>query len=295
MLERASAVLESVQAYEGCQVIVQRAISAPTEENLAAAWSALAPAVAHLQDYYAYAKELEQAFPELMGSLCVGGSHNLAGMQALARQLGGLLDFVIRFDHAKMNTPAIQNDFSYYRRSMQRMKAHQQEVEEMLSDELANRMSLFYASHTPVMTTLVGAVMSYINAAPQGVTLDSMTSALSTMASSCRDMLKSKHFESQHTNLFCLRTMVASIILFDQLDATGAFHKKSPINVKSCVTVLREWNDTAERVSLANMLRFTSKHLKDDNTVAGISELLNEAAQGEPGAPSSPSHNNNNA
>lgn len=93
------------------------------DENVAACWEALKPAVGMLQGFYEYALELEAAFPELLSLLC-DGEVKLNTMQALAKQLGAVLDFVIRFDHCKMNTPSIQNDFSYYRRSMQRIKAN---------------------------------------------------------------------------------------------------------------------------------------------------------------------------
>lgn len=231
-----------------------------------------------------YALALEAAFPELLGALCGVGkpaAAKLVSQQALAKQLGALLDFVIRFDHIKMNTPSIQNDFSYYRRSMTRMKrdAPGGAAEGVLTDEVANRMSLFYASHTPVMTALVGATTSYVHGnRDDGLQLESVCSALSVMAHSCRDMLKNHQFESAATNLFCLRAMVASIILYDQLDAVGAFHRKSPINIRGCVQVLREWPDAGERLSLANMLRFTTRHLRDESTPAGVVELLNDAA-----------------
>ncbi len=89
------------------------------------------------------------------------------------------------------------------------------------------------------------------------------------------------------------------MILFDQLDAQGAFHKKSPINIRACVAVLKDWQDVQERVSLANMLRFTTRHLRDDTTPAGIAELLNDAAQDGGGPATGDEHtivmNNNNA
>ena len=229
------------------------------DENLTACWEALKPAVNKLREYYEYGLEVEAAFPELMGRLCDGGV-KLESMQALAKQLAALLDFVIRFDHVKMNTPPIQNDFSYYRRSMQRMKAHNQEDAGALGDEVANRMSLFYASATPAMSLLVGAVQKSVGS--NGVTLEVALNALSVMASSARDMLRNRQFTAPATNVFCLRTMVASVILFDHLDQHGVFCKRSPINVRSCVAVLREWPDAGERVALANMLRFTSRHLK---------------------------------
>ena len=41
---------------------------------------------------------------------------------ALAKQVALLFDFVFHFDEAKMINPAIQNDVSYYRRVLSRMK-----------------------------------------------------------------------------------------------------------------------------------------------------------------------------
>ena len=313
VLERANVILESLKSYEGCQSYVQKAISQPTDENLNAAWEALRPAIQKLKDYYDYGMELEHAFPNLMNALIGEGDSKLESMPALAKQLGALLDFVIRFDHIKMNTPSIQNDFSYYRRSMTKMKAVNPDTEGPVSDEIANRMSLFYASHTPVMSVLVNSVNQIVKKKGAiGNVLSALRfvscfvlfcpallfslflflSLFSTMAHSCRDMVSKKHFENEQSNLFCLRTMVASIILFDQLDNTGAFHKKSPINVKACIQVLSDWPDDDERVSLANMLKFTSRHLRDDSTLPGIVEMLDAASAQRNGGGGA--HNNNN-
>lgn len=291
VLDGAPHILDSIRNYAGCQEAVQAAISEPSEANLEAAWAVLQPAIGRLREYYEYALSLEEAFPELMGRLCDGGVR-LESQQALAKQLAKLMDFVIRFDHMKMNTPSIQNDFSYYRRSMQRMKYHNQDAGEgALNDEMANRMSLFYASHTPTMTVLLGAVTKYVNTPSNNLALDNVLSALSIMAQSTRDMVRQKHFSNEETNVFCLRAMTAAVILYDQLDAQGAFHKRSPINIRACVALLREWPDATERVSLANMMRFTSRHLKDETAMQGISEALDEAAKDDGGG----GGNNNNA
>lgn len=89
-------------------------------------------------------------FPKLLTALFSAGqaSTNLEGQQALAKQLADILDFVLRFDDAKMINPAIQNDFSYYRRSLSKQK---NKVEVKIKDELANRMSLFFAYPTPML------------------------------------------------------------------------------------------------------------------------------------------------
>jgi len=43
--------------------------------------------------------------------------------QALVAQLAAIFDFAFHFDERKMVNPAIQNDFSYYRRVLSRMKS----------------------------------------------------------------------------------------------------------------------------------------------------------------------------
>ncbi|KAI8815094.1 hypothetical protein BJ742DRAFT_733606 [Cladochytrium replicatum] len=100
------------------------AISSPSRESEEAAWNALYPAVLKLRDYYEFAVRLEQeAFPRVLHFLCVGDvAKNLESFQATATQLGDLLHFVSLFDELKMVNPNIQNDFSYYRRSLSRMK-----------------------------------------------------------------------------------------------------------------------------------------------------------------------------
>ena len=72
-----------------------------------------------------------------------------------------------------MTTPAIQNDFSYYRRmiSRQNMSAtgsdvqkdqHASQEDEQIDSALAGRMSLFYAQPTPMLKVLSEATMKFV-------------------------------------------------------------------------------------------------------------------------------------
>jgi hypothetical protein len=66
-----------------------------------------------------------------------------------------------------MKTPAIQNDFSYYRRTMARQRMgslddNTPESAREVSTELANRMSLFYANATPMLRVLSDAVSQFV-------------------------------------------------------------------------------------------------------------------------------------
>lgn len=65
----------------------------------------------------------------------------------------------------QMKTPAIQNDFSYYRRTIarQRMSTSDDGDVKEVSTELANRMSLFYAHATPMLRVLSDAVSQFVS------------------------------------------------------------------------------------------------------------------------------------
>lgn len=81
------------------------------------------------------------------------------------KQLAEILEFVLKFDEHKMKTPAIQNDFSYYRRTVTRASLTRPDDEAkdlVVGNELANRMSLFYAHATPMLRVLNQATSSFL-------------------------------------------------------------------------------------------------------------------------------------
>jgi hypothetical protein len=128
-----------------------------------------------------------------------------------------------------MNNPAIQNDFSYYRRTLSRMKMQDPEGDDgvAVTNEEANRMSLFYASPTPMLKCICDTSLRFVSSHPHvGVHLfidylfahvstqtfsqidpESTTDCLGAMASVCRIMIETPgltaRFHSQNTVLFC--------------------------------------------------------------------------------------------
>lgn len=275
ILEKGPTILERVQNYPGCEEYIRKAITTPGPETEEAAWNAVLPAVDQLQEFYDFSLELESCFPKLLVALCKNDSPkvSLQNQQALAKQLADVFDFVLRFDDAKMVNPAIQNDFSYYRRTLNRMKLSKKDMNIKIRDELANRMSLFFAYPTPMMKVLSETTVKFLSS-DQTVPRDNVTSALATMANVCHDMVFKKRFESGATNMFCLRAMTGAIILYDHLAAQGAFVKKSPINVKGCIQVLKAYTESPTD-GLLNALRFTTIHLNDESTPNYIKQLLN--------------------
>jgi len=54
----------------------------------------------------------------LLWELCSGPlppAEHIESAQALCKQFAHLIDFVFHFDAIKMNTPSLQNDFSFYK------------------------------------------------------------------------------------------------------------------------------------------------------------------------------------
>jgi len=279
VLDKSSVILDALHNYSGCEEFIRKAITHPSTESEEEAWNSVLPAVDQLKTFYDFSLELEQCFPRLLGSLCKNDPKaSLASQQALAKQLANVFDFVLRFDDLKMVNPAIQNDFSYYRRTLNRMKVLKKDVNISIRDELANRMSLFFAYPTPMMNVINETTVKFLSQ-DQTIPRDNVTNALGTMANVCQEMVEKKKFESDQTNMFCLRSMTGSIILFDHLNVPGAFSKKSPINIKGCITVLKNFHPNTPNAKIStdgllNALRFTTIHLNDAETPANIKHLL---------------------
>uniref|UniRef100_A0A8C6PBH9 Family with sequence similarity 49 member Ba n=4 Tax=Nothobranchius TaxID=28779 RepID=A0A8C6PBH9_NOTFU len=282
VLMEAQVILEDLQTYRGAGEEIRQAIQNPNVECVQEkAWSAVVPLVAKLKTFYEFTQKLESSLQCLLKVLTSSGStptQHLESKQALARQFAHILHFTLRFDELKMTNPAIQNDFSYYRRTISRMRINNLSSDSgnEVNNELANRMSLFYATATPMLKTLSDATSKFVSDNTQ-VPIENTTDCLSTMACVCKVMLETpeyrSRFTSEETVLFCLRVMVGVIILYDHVHPAGAFVKTSNIDMKGCIRVLKEQPPSSVE-GLLNALRYTTKHLNDETTSKQIKMLL---------------------
>lgn len=283
VLIRAFEVLDDLQRYRGAGDEIRDAISNPNNEDLQEkAWGAVCPLVVRLRNYYEYSQEVAEAVKSLLLIICstdMSPTQHLDVQQATAKQFAEILDFTLRFDDLKMTNPAIQNDFSYYRRTLSRMKMASQDntgdTSLAVNNEMAYRMSLFYAQATPMLQTLSDATTKFVSE-NKDLPIENTTDVLSTMTAVCRVMLENREchtrFQQGDTVLFVLRVMVGLIILYDHVHPVGAFDKRAAIDVKRCIKVLREQTPNVE--GLLNALRYNSKHLNDETTPNGIRALL---------------------
>jgi len=287
VLNKSKDILAELEAYSGAGDFIRHAISNPNSEDLqVAAWNAVCPLVTKLKTFYDYSSEVETALPELLTSLCMESPlEALEKYQALAKQCAETLSFVIKFDDLKMSKPEIQNDFSYYRRTLSRKKMQEPSSDDnaVVNNEEANRMSLFYAYPTPMLRTVSESTTKFVTENKE-IPLENTTDCLAMISTVCRVMVESNNYYDRFTNKddtikFCQRVMVAAVILYDHVHHLGAFKKGSAIDIKHTIKSLKMHNtDTPEGeafyTSMMNALRYTTKHLNDDDTPKQVKALF---------------------
>ena len=98
-----------------------------------------------------FASRFTQCFCFFPLVVCEEEKQPLLLQQAIAKRLAEVFDFVLKFDELKMLRPGLQNDFSFYRRSLGK---HAQDPNLLVKDDDASFISLFLAAHIPMMTAL---------------------------------------------------------------------------------------------------------------------------------------------
>jgi len=282
VLVKSKDILHQLRTYKGAGNEIREAITNSKNENLQIkAWQTVVPLVERLVAFYEFSLEIEKIVPEILMVLCSGNltpREHLETQQAIVKQLAEILDFVLKFDDLKMNNPSIQNDLSYYRRTINRRRVDDNvdsdlKEERLLSNDLAFRMSLFYAQATPMLKVLSDTTTNCCRNLP----IENTTETLSTMCQVCQRMIENpefcSRFKKEETIFFVLRVMVGLIILFDHVHPEGAFKRSSHIDIKGSVKVLKEQAPTIVD-NLLNALRYTTKHLNDENTPKQLKTLL---------------------
>jgi len=131
-------------------------------------------------------------------------------------------------------------------------------------------MSLFFAYPTPMMNMLSSQLVNEIKVSKQEV-----VSGLSLFANVCLDMVEKERFNDKQLNIFCLRAMTSAIILVDHISDEGVFCRKTPVNIRQAIGILKAKLDLLQTTGLINALKYTTKHLNDEETPEAILELLN--------------------
>ncbi|KAL7715996.1 CYRIA/CYRIB Rac1 binding domain-containing protein [Entamoeba marina] len=278
IFQSATKIIDEISNFRGNDGLVREAITNPSQENEIAVWKAVGPQALMLHQWHLFALELEVEFDKLVSTLANADAKiSLTNFPALCKQFGLALDFVLQFDTNKLSNSGIQNDFSYYRRTLNRMKKNFPDSEYILKDDEANKMAMFFASPSPMIKLLTDYVHNKTFMNKPIEIRENFEELLSLLANVCHDMVDSGVFENIETNYFCLRVMAGCIVLYDTVCITGAFSKKSKIRVRECIVLLKRYKrgdvKTEEQTDLLlNTIRFTAKVNAPDvpGTIKGL-------------------------
>ncbi|KAI9347194.1 protein FAM49B [Zopfochytrium polystomum] len=173
-----------------------------------------------------------------------------------------------------MSNPNIQNDFSYYRRTLSRMRMTNggPNYHIVVQDELANRMSLFYAHSTPMTKSIIDSTQNTVRG-HVGVTADSVTDCLAILAAICYNAVSKGRAQGPHMVEYCLRVLVVCIIIYDHTSPVGVFIKGSKLNVRASVRLIQTHGGPRVN-SLLNSVRYATVHLNDESTPKALKTLL---------------------
>jgi len=281
-LSKGPKLLEIIEGYVGCDELIRNALSNPQDKKVEEkAWKSVKKSVGKLLKFYNFSQHIDELWPKLLQHLSTNPEEVIANQQALIKEISLLFHFIFHFDLKKMMNPHIQNDFAYYRRVLSRMKNSKEKKNLSVNDELANKMSFFFAYPTPMMKVLIDATTKISQKEEDKEPLIHCLSFLSNVClKAVVDALANPNHEEDvkngvdHHVLLFLCTITGCVILVDHLDQRGVFHSKSPIFIKNTVETITNYRDIQNTDFLLNSLRFTTLHLNDETTVAPVKRLL---------------------
>lgn len=268
ILSKSPKLIQSLTDYVGCDEYIKEALSEPSPETERAAWKAVESAVDKLYKFYKYSQSLNESLRSMITVLCQDEVNETFEENVIL--LAKIFDFAFHFDEKKMIKPAIQNDFSYYRRVLGRMKnsgkkSKKKAKNNKVDEDIANKMSFYFAYPTPVMKSLIDTIV-------QSPNREELVKGLSLIANVACKMIETEDL-SKEKKMLLLCVMTGCIIFVDHLEEDGVFKSRSPIRILNALTVLKNYEEESTDF-LLNSLRFSTINLGNDNTLPSLKKLL---------------------
>ncbi|KAJ2514245.1 hypothetical protein H4217_005864 [Coemansia sp. RSA 1939] len=243
LLKVGQILLQRISGYQESTKEIRAAITDPTPENEETAWRKVGPSVELLVECYQHAQTVEQVIPDVLDELCNHVDHEDSAVtdrsRGLARLLADLMQNAFAFDALKASIPAIQNDFSYYRRTLSRISASQNDdiAKYAISQDISNKMSLFYAYHNPMVKVVVDSASQYARESNnEQLVLD----CLSALASGSYNTVKQSKADSAKSERLCVLVLVTCCVLYDWISASGVGSPQSTINAKAVLDLISQ-------------------------------------------------------
>lgn len=259
ILKEARSLLIQLQNYHGNAESIRVALSNSQDADLQReSFSNLCPNIDIIAKFHRFSVEIAKATTTLANELTT--VENVKENLTYVQLLGEILLFSFEFDQLKMMKPEIQNDFSFYRRSLG-SAAMGNETLPLPSDE-ANVVSMWLAVGLPMMGSICNA-------------LSAESVVLVHVADIAFGMLARKSIVSEEQKMKLVNLMIISVIMYDRVCGVpgGVFTSNSAIKVKKCIQVMkRDGGSRAQQ--LAQCLKYSTIHYNDISTPKSIKKDL---------------------
>ncbi|KAJ1680352.1 hypothetical protein EV182_000134 [Spiromyces aspiralis] len=277
ILNEGDDLVRRLEAYRDCSDVIHQALSDHTPENEAKAWREIADNIIFLRDAYNYSTKLEAEISGLLGFLSVSklgqrDPNTSLEQPRLEVYFTKIIQFAFKFDRLKMKTGSLQNDFSYYRRTLSRLRQSEDPeiTRTVLKDGLANHMSLFYAYPNPMFRVIINSAVQYSSSDNQASFLE----LLVALKVACTNMLRASNPNPVFKERL-LTLMTACCIIYDWTHPYGVFTQQSSISMPAVIGAIRQYSDSdKEKEILLDAIRIHSKHAKAQNVPRKVRSML---------------------
>jgi len=254
-------LLTNIAEYKGCRDIVRQAMNSPTVESERQAFDSLLIAVNAIETFRVSSRFLERICNTIFGHLfgeekkttSQSDSHTFTIYQTLTMDLAEIFNFVCQFDQFRLIKPDIPNDFAFYRRLLPKFQKHPNII---VKEDLVADMAMFIADHSPMINSVIKALKVLVEQNNYQYR-NTFRDLIGTLANSCLRSLRSTNSSDLESKIFIARTMVISIVVYDQIE-NHVFARDSPIKTRECIMALKsQFNDT-DSAPLLRMIRYST-------------------------------------
>lgn len=264
ILLRCTEQLSVVKSYTSPKDIIVKALSSPSDLDVQReALQGVSSNVAHIKQFYVLAKDLG---PMMKTLLCqINSEDKLLDCEALARRFAKMAIFALEFDQGKMKNAEIQNDFSFFKRTLAKFSSPSDEdYGTGIDKETMMSLSLFLPKTSPMLSHVASILKDDQDKA-------ACASALASIANVSSEMVKFKRVDDEESVFEYLKLITSAVILYDLVAARGAFAAGTQVKIKQCIQVLVD----SEKVELVNCIKFLTPNFKSNTTPSRISAMLN--------------------
>lgn len=258
MLKEGRVLLSELRNYHGNAESIRVALSNSGDVDVQrASFTTIRPNIESISKFYRLSADISQYASNLAKILTTANDilNNLPSMTLL----GEIVLFCFEFDQEKMAKPEIQNDFSFYRRSLG-SAATGDEVLPLPTDD-ANVVSMWLAQALPMMTAVCNA-------------LKDNSIVLAHLANVCYGMLYRKSYQENDKSRL-VQIMIISAIMYDRVSGKpgGIFASNKEIKVKNYIRLLKR-DGGSHTQQLGQCMKYSTLHFNDDSTPSSVKRDL---------------------